>query len=505
MPINFTNYVNITSGVGGNNAVRQRDLITRIFTENPLVPSSGFIEFSDLISVGDYFGTSSEEYLRAQFYFGWESKNITAPQKISYARWANVATAPQIFGNKNLTQALASYTSITAGTFVLSMGSEVNITLGPINFSSAASLSDVAADIQTVVRAHTAGGTLWTAATVIWDSSRGSFDLTGGVTGAAAIAVALGTGGSDIAAQLGWHDVNTILSNGSAAQTITDLLTGSAQSSNNFGSFLFIPSLNTQQITDAATWTDGQNVRYMYLAPVSASNASAISTAIIGLSGTAITLSTVTGQYPEMMPGMILAATDYTARDSVQNYMFQIFPGLTALVTDTTTALAYDNIRVNYYGNTQTAGQILNFYQRGTLTGGSQDPDDQNVYANEMWLKDSAGAAIMSLLLSLGKVSANRIGISQILSILQGPINSALNNGTISVGKTLTNTQKLFITNITGDPTSWQQVQNIGYWRGCVVEPFVTPDSRTEYRAVYTLVYSKDDDIRRVNGSHDLI
>jgi hypothetical protein len=39
--------------------------------------------------------------------------------------------------------------------------------------------------------------------------------------------------------------------------------------------------------------------------------------------------------------------------------------------------------------------------------GLATDPVDMNVYANEIWLKDAAGAAILSLLLSLGKVSAN--------------------------------------------------------------------------------------------------
>lgn len=508
MPIAFTKYVDITSGVGGNNAVRQRDLITRLFTENPLVPTGGYVEFEDIEAVGEYFGTSSDEYARALFYFGWVSKNITAPQKISFARWANVNTAPQIFGDQSVAQALGSYTSITAGTFKLTMGVNTegapeSETVGPINFSGAGSLAAVAALVQTAVRAFP--GTLWTAATVTYNATLGTFNLTGGAVGEAAISIEAGTGGSDVAAQLGWLGAGTVVSDGADAQTVTDVLAQSAQLSNNFGSFLFMPTLTQDQIVDVAQWTDVGNVRYMYLVPVSASTATAISAAIFGYSGCAITLSPVAGEFPEMIPGMILAATDYEARDSVQNYMFQLFPGLTATVTDTLTSDNYDNIRVNYYGNTQTAGQILNFYQRGTLTGGSQDPDDQNVYANEMWLKDAAGAAIMTLLLSQGKVSANKYGVSQILGALQGPVDTATLNGTISVGKPLNSSQKLFVTNITGDPTAWQQVQNIGYWRGCVIESFVTQDGRTEYRAVYTLVYSKDDDIRKVNGSHDLI
>lgn len=507
MTISFSRYVDITSGVGGNNAVRQRDLITRIFTTNDLVPTGGYVEFTSLLEVGDWFGTSSEEYDRAQFYFGWISKNITKAEKISYGRWVDSDTPPQIFGSKGA-QSLGSWTSITAGTFILTMGENTDgdpqtETIGPLNFSSASSLANVASIIQTEIR--TFSGTLWTSATVTWNSARQSFDLQGGVAGAAEISVEAGSGGSDIAGQLGWLSVDTIISNGADEQTPVSAVSESAAVSNNFGSFLFMDTLTTDEITEVSEWNDVQNVKFMYLVPVTSSNASTIATAIDEISGTTLTLAPTSGQYDEMIPGIVLAATNYAARDSVQNYMFQIFPGISAKVTTDSLATSYDNIRVNYYGNTQTAGQVLNFYQRGVMSGASQDPLDQNVYANEMWLKDASGAAIMGLLLSLGRVSANRTGEAQILSILQGPINLALFNGTISTGKPLNDTQKVYITQITGDNTAWQTVQNSGYWKGCTIESYVTTDGRTEWKAVYTLVYSKDDAIRKVEGSHILI
>jgi hypothetical protein len=184
--------------------------------------------------------------------------------------------------------------------------------------------------------------------------------------------------------------------------------------------------------------------------------------------------------------------------------MFQIFnvsPG----VTNTTDSDTYDALRVNYYGRTQTAGQFLEFYQRGVLMGLAVNPVDMNVYANEQWLKDAAGAAIMELLLALAKVSANTKGRIQLMSQIQAVVDEALFNGTISVGKPFSNTQKLYISEITGDPEAWRQVQGIGYWLDCVMESYVTEDSRTEWKAVYTLVYSKDDIVRKVEGSHVLI
>lgn len=497
MAISIKRYVDVTSGVGAGAGVRTRELIGRLFTVNPLLPTGSFGEFGSADEVGAYFGTTSEEYKRALFYFGWVSKNIKRAKKISFARWADAATAPQIYG-KVANYALSAFTGITAGTFSLTLGATTN-TIGPLNFSTATSLSDVAAAIQTAIRSKT--GAMWTGATVTYNATRKSFDFVGGQTGAAVISVAAGS--PDVALALGWLTGAT-LSNGSALQTVSDVLTQSADGSSNFGSFLFMRALSLAEVTEAATWNDARNVQFMFTPSVLAVDAANYYAALAGLSGVTVTLSATSGEYPEMVPMIVLAATDYTARNAVQNYMFQQFT-LTPSVTTDADANTYDAQRVNYYGRTQTAGQLIDFYQRGVMMGLATDPTDQNVYANEMWFKDAAAAQILSLLLNLPRVPANAAGRAQLLAGLQSVIDQALFNGTISVGKTLTTTQKLYVGTITGDELAWHQVQNIGYWIDCTIQSYVTVDSRTEYKAVYTIVYAKDDAIRKVEGSHVLI
>lgn len=499
MAISFSKYVNITSGVGGNSGVRRRDLIGRIFSDNPLIPTGSMIEFTSLDDVLAYFGSTSEEYKRAAFYFGWISKNITRAKKIAFARWVKVASAPRIYGVVKA-QALASWTSITAGSFGLSLGGVAN-TISGLNFSAATSLADVASIIQTAIRAKT--GVQWTSATVSYNATSGRFEFVGGSAVAAAVAVTAGAGGSDIAGQLGWL-TGAIVSDGALAETVTDTISKSAQASDNFGSFLFIPALTLDQVTEAAVWNDAQNNKFMFCVPVAAADVTAYSSALMSYSGVAVTLSGPSGEYHEMIPMIILAATDYYKRASVQNFMFQQF-GVTPTVVNTVEANAYDALRANYYGRTQTAGQFLDFYQRGVLMGLSTDAVDQNTYANEMWLKDAAGSQIMELLLSVSRVSANNTGKAQLQSILQSVIDAALHNGTISVGKALNQTQKLYIAEMTGDDLAWCQVESLGYWMGVTFETFVTTDGRTEYKAVYTLIYSKDDAIRMVDGKHVMI
>ena len=77
MSIRFSKYVRIVSGVGGSSGVRQRDLIGRLISSDPRIDPATVLEFTDAASVGEYFGTSSPEYLRAVFYFSYTSPAIS--------------------------------------------------------------------------------------------------------------------------------------------------------------------------------------------------------------------------------------------------------------------------------------------------------------------------------------------------------------------------------------------------------------------------------------------
>lgn len=512
MAISFTTYVDIVSSVGAGESVAERQLIGRLMTDNNLLPPGTYLEFPNnndgAANVGTYFGVGSNEQLRAAFYCSWISKNGTAPPSISFGRWVDTVVGSQIHGAV-ANYALGSFTPISAAGFTLTLGGFTH-TLTNINLSAAASLAAVAADVQTAINGYSAGGAAWTGATVAYNTTRQSFDFVSGAVGPDTIAVAPAPTGIDLAGPLGWL-TGAILCDGTAVESITETLANQASISNNFGSYLFMPALTTAQIVESATWNNGNNLMFQYMIPVAAAGSEAqndaeiISAAIANLAGCAMTLSLNGNQYPEMCPMMIMAATDYTQRNSVQNYMFQIF-NLIPSVTNDADYATYTNLRVNFYGETQTAGQLISFYQRGVLTGLASSPLDQNTYANEQWLKDAAGSSIMTLLLALAAVSANNQGIAQLLSVLQTVINQALLNGTISVGKPLTTVQQLYITNATGNSKAWYQVQNSGYWLSCNIVSYTDPITGTlEYKAVYTLIYSKDDIIRLVDGTHILI
>lgn len=512
MPIRFRKYVNLKSAVGGVSAVQTTELITRIFSINPLIPSGGIaLEFTSSIDVGNYFGQVSEEYLRSAFYFNWISKTFTRPQKISYSYWAKTASFPLIYG-ANLTSigtTLISLQAITSGHFTLNIGG-VSHTLTGLNFSSASTFANVATIIEAAINAES--GTQWTAATVTYSSSANAFNFVGGDDSVAAV---ISTGPvsqpNDITALIGWlsaaiiYPSAPIFSNGVQIESITTTLTNSADLSDNFGSYLFTnqAALSQSQIVESANWNLEQNNEFQFMIQTSAGNSSAYSTALASIGGSNLTLSPITTEYPEMIPGMILAATNYNNANVSQNYMFQQNFNLTPSVTTTADADTYDALRINYFGQTQTAGQLLSFYQNGVMTGANvtTNPLDMNVYANEQWFKNAAAAANGNLLLGATQVSANDQGRSQVLTTLQsGPVNQATINGVISVGSLLTQDQIATVGEITNDPDAWRQVQSIGYWLDAVVI-FEDPD----YIIQYTFVYKKNDSIRKIEGLNVLI
>lgn len=502
--ISFNRYVRIVSGVGGGVGVRQRDLIGRIFSNSPLVSPDAVMEFTGNIAanVAAIFGTTSEEYKRAVQYAGYVSPSIATPKKLSIARYAPAGSIAAVYSN-TAAKDLNKLKLIIAGVLsVLVNGTPINLTA--INFSGAASLAAVATLLQTKIQT---GAAPLTTSTVTYDAPTGRFiiNIDPSFVGAVSIAQS-GAGVTDVGSAMGLYSSDGALNvSGAAAQTPVVAIQRSEDVSDNFGSLLFIPTLTDSEVASVGAYVESLNVKYIYTAPVLAAGAVSLAAALASFGGSALTLITGAGDYAEMIPMSILAATDYSKKNGAQSYMYKQVSGVPVSVTTDANANLYDGMRVNYYGRTQTAGQKIDFYQRGTLMGNGADPLDMNVYANEIWLKDYAASQLMSLQLSVGRLPANKTGAASVRAVIQPVINDALRNGVISVGKTLSSVQKVYIEDVTGEPLAWHAVQNIGYVLSVRIESYVTTGGATEYKAVYVLVYSKDDAIRLIEGTHTLI
>lgn len=358
---------------------------------------------------------------------------------------------------------------------------------------------------------NTTGNAQLTTCSVTYNTNTNQFVLTGSTPGSGSLSCTPTGLGTDLSQLLGWATGGTVLVAGQAAATPDAAIAASAAISNNFGSFAYCtPSspLTNTQITAIATWADAQNNMYMYSLATPLANLQTLYALISGYSGVAINILSTTqpNDYVEQSPCEILAATNYNNPGASQNYMFYQFAKRNTTVTDDNTANTVDANRGNYIGVTQEAGQQLAFYQRGVLCGGSQAATDMNTFANEMWLKSSFSTQFMSLFLNVPEVPADPSGAAMLLGVMTPTITTAKTNGVISVGKTLTAVQQLTITQITGDPNAWRQVQTLGYWVNITFTTQTNPNSGLqETVANYQFVYAKSNAIRAVNGSDVMI
>lgn len=181
MPISQNKYVSITSKQGGQAAVSRKDLILRVFTDNELFPTETVLEFTSADNVRLFAGVNSKEAKIADAYFGWISKQTNKAKKISFMRYAKDATKPYIRSVCSPVS-LAELKAITNGSMVVSMGG-TRYELKGISFADVTSYSDVSTVLQSAINANSAGGVLWTGATVSFDASMAAFVLKGGETG----------------------------------------------------------------------------------------------------------------------------------------------------------------------------------------------------------------------------------------------------------------------------------------------------------------------------------
>ncbi|CAH6969422.1 conserved hypothetical protein [Vibrio chagasii] len=495
MPISSNKYVAISSVVGGAAAGGARQLTLRLITTNPNVPSGTTLSFSDDASVGDYFGFESEEYKRAQFYFGFISKVATSPRSMSFTRWLESGASAYILGSQPAD--LDDLIAVTDGSLTISVGDDSAVLTG-LDFSSSSTYSDVATVLQDAIVAE---GEPFLESTVIYEDSGFNFQ-TNSLPPVGEMTV---SGADDIEELLGWAD-DAIFSDGKPVESITQMLTESTELDNNFGSFDFIPDLNIDQVVEAAAWNHGRNVEFQYQTKCLRAEVSEYYDALSGFSGTGVTIiDPIHEDFPNLLPCALLASQDWSKPAASANYMYQGDGRLTPIVTSTTESDLLDANRMNYMGRTQEAGTMFDFYQRGVLMGDSTAPLAMGVYANEQWLKARLKSEFLNMFVALQQVPADSVGVGIGISYIDAAIEQGTTNGAISQGKDLTTTQRAYIGQITGDDNAHIDIESRGYWYQVEISSSVAESGVTEYAMDYLLVYAKRDSVGKVDGRHILI
>ena len=414
-----------------------------LLTKNASIPSSQFVlPFADPESVGAYFGTESDEYAAAVIYFQGYNNSFKKPRALYVAPRVDADRVAFIRGGAFgtlVSDTLANLKLITSGTLTLTLGADTESIAG-LDFSAATSLSDIAATIQTAIRAET--GAAWVAATVEYSSLFDAFVIT---TGTAGKNVGVGYASGTVADALNLTEATgAILSPGMDAMTEAANMEAILDLTTNFVCFTTVWKATQSEVLAFAQWASGKGVNYLYVFwDNDAANLVPNSTSTIAAALKAANAGATAGVWNSLSyAAMILgtaASIDWNRRQGTITFAFKNQDGLAANVITGTNATNLKAQGLNFMGDYATRNDNFIFMYPGNMFGSWKWID---TYLNAVWLNNALQVAIMAGLEQSPRVPYNDEGYTLVKAWCMDPINRALYNGIIDTGVTLSESQK---------------------------------------------------------------
>jgi hypothetical protein len=405
------------------------DLNGLMLTTNTRVPIGSVLSFPTAAAVSTYFGASSAEAAAAAIYFaGFNGSNKT-PGALLFAQYPEAAVAGYLRGG-NISG--LSLTGLQALTGVLSLTVAGTLeTSGTINLSAATSFSNAATLIQAAFTTPPF--------TVTYDSVSGAFVFTTNSTGASeTITFASGTLSAGL---LLTQATGAVTSQGAAAATPSAFMTSVVNQTQAWATFktMFDPDNGTGNANKLlfAEWTSQQNNRYAYICwdtDTTVTTQSPASTSLGQLlkagsySGIALITEPSETGIASFVQGAI-ASIDFTQQQGRITLAFKSGSGLTASVTDPTSATNALANGYNFYGTYGTGSQEFTFFYNGQISGPYAWIDS---FVNQIWMTNGLQVDLMTLFTNAKSIPYNTAGYTMIESTLAGStIAKALNFGAI--------------------------------------------------------------------------
>lgn len=453
MTIPASDIVNVNPGVigaGGNSLSLNGVFITK----NSALPSTGVQQFSNADDVALFFagGSTSVEANAARIYFNGYTNSTIKPDTIIFAPYFDAAAAGWFQTGSYATIPLNTLKSAT-GNLTLSVNG-TNIT-GALNFSTITSFSDAATIIQTAF-----AGT-----TVVFNAYNSTFRITSNT---------VGTGGtvtyvSDTlpAAIHATYVTGTLTSAGTAVSTPASAMDNVKVSTQNWATFsvLFTCDLTAKQAFTA--WSGAQNQRYLYvctdndsgaITPNNAATFGALAK-VAKSDGVVINYAPAGFDISSFICGTV-ASIDFTRANGRITSAFKFQAGLTPTATTQAVANALLGNGYNFIGSYATANDQFTFYNNGQVPSVWKFVDS---YVNQIQLNSQFQLVLMNLFVGTNSIPYNEQGYALIRASLQGPIDDALNFGSIRTGVALSDAQKAQVNQAAGRDVA-SLIETQGYY-----------------------------------------
>ena len=427
-----------------------------VLDANATIKADTAVAFSSASEVGEYFGTSSDEYAFASVYFGGFDNSQVKPATLYFYRLNSSAISAWVRGSAiDPKTALAQFQAVSAGSFTVTIdGTEVALT--GLDLTAVTSYSDVADALTTALNG---------AGTVEFSSQFNAFTLTSATTGVLS-SVNVPTG--DVAELMMFDEETAVVSDGQDANTVTQSMENLTDTFTNFVTFTTLAEPTDAEALELAQWaTTNANagVLYFYVCwDSSKANEDGNNTTVIAEQFKEANVGACCVCYPSYkMASFIMGVTASIAWDQANStitYAFKHLSGLGADVTSTKVANALDLHKVVYMGNFATRNDNFILSYSGAMFG---EWDWIDAYINAVWLCNALQVQLMAMFESANRIPYTEAGYSKIRANCKDVIERALNNGVIDAGVNISNAQKAELTTLLGADYS-QEIYTNGYY-----------------------------------------
>lgn len=425
-----------------------------LLTKNGLIPTSSIVlQFTSAATVGEYFGTASDEYAQAVIYFNGYVGKTKSPTTFNVARRIDVATGAFLRGAK-YRDTLSAIQAITSGNLSVTVdGTPINLT--GVDLSAATSYSDAAATL-TAALSGVVTGTL-----MEYSSLTGAFVISSPSVGAAS-SISFASGSIANLFKLN-ESAGAVISQGSDALTAVDNFTAIREVTDNWVCFWTLWEADADEMLELAQWSTSQGVNYLYLPwssdatlLVQGSNSPAEVFEDNQVSATALQWLDI--RTSAFIAG-IAASINWNRPSGTVGFAFRQQSGLTATVESESEMAVLEGRKVNGYGNFATRNDNFIWLYPACMFGEYGFID---TYINAVWFNNAIQAAIMNGLRMSSRTPYNETGYSKIRAWIMDAVNRARNNGVIDPGVTLSETQISELTQEAGRDISGELFTN-GY------------------------------------------
>lgn len=430
--------VNIVPGVIGSGGTGL-DMVGLILTNSVRAPYGTVLRFSSLADVTAYFGSSSDEAVKAAVYFNGYTNSFIKPAFVLFAAYATAARSAWLRG-ASLSLTLAQLQALTGTLTITTNGTP--LTSSTINLSGASSFSNAATIIQAAFTTPPFA--------VTYDSVAGAFLFTSTATGAVTMAYATGT----LATGLGLTQAaGATLSQGHIVDVPGTAMDAIVANTQDFVSFTHLFTPSDADIVAFATWNNGKNDRFLYVPwtnnSAATTNSDTTSPAKLidaaNLAGTAPVWSNSADKAVFVLG--YIASIDFNRPNGRTVAAFRSGNGLTADVTNQTIAANLIANGYSFYGSYATANDEFTWLYNGQVSGEFAWIDS---YINQIWMNNAFQLAWMDLLGAVGQIPYNDDGYEMLGAGIQSQIDAAVGFGAIRAGVTLTESQKAQVNGIAG-------------------------------------------------------